>query len=44
MLVKGAPGHKLTYAYHHLMIIIVQTLSEDIELIKMPVRYNLSSV
>ena len=29
---------------HHLIIVIVQTLSEDIGLIKMPVRYNLSSV
>ena len=29
---------------HYLIITIVQTLSEDIELIKMPVRYNLSSV
>ena len=28
----------------HLIIIIVQTLSEDIELKTMPVRYNLSSV
>ena len=41
--VLACRSYSFVCTLHHLIIIIVQTLSEDIELIKMSVWYNLSS-